>query len=85
MNSPPTGQEEHIGFGHCAFAVSPGNFFDSHNATAATVDAPHGVEKEDENSPHGNEFNAPLGELVIAGCCLMAARADRGRTLARAH
>jgi hypothetical protein len=25
-----------------------GNFFDSHNAATATVDAPHGVQKEDE-------------------------------------
>src|SRR5436190_10389337 len=48
-HSRPTRQEEHVGFGQCAFAVAPGNFFDSHNAAAATVDAPHGVRKEDEN------------------------------------
>ena len=35
----------------CALAVAPGNFLDSHNATAATVDAPHGVQKE-EKKPH---------------------------------
>ena len=50
----PNGQEEHVGFGQCAFAVAPWNFFDSHNAAAATVDAPHGIEKEDENPPQGN-------------------------------
>jgi hypothetical protein len=35
----------------CAFAVAPGNFLDSHNATAATIDAPHRVQKEDEKAP----------------------------------
>ena len=42
---------EYVGFGQCAFAVAPGKFFDSHNAAAATVDPPHGVQKEDEK-PH---------------------------------
>ena len=81
----PTGQEEHIGFGQGAFAVAPGNFFDDHGAAAAAIDAPHGVQQEDEESPQGNELEAPLGELVVAGRRLMAARADRGRTLARPH
>jgi len=63
----------------------PWNFFDGHNAAAATVDAPHGVQKEDEKSPQGYELKAPLGELVVAGRRQMAARADwaeplRGRT-----
>ena len=65
----------------CAFAVAPGNFFDSHNATAATVDAPHGVQKEDEKTPQGDELKAPFGELVVTGRRQMAARADCGRTL----
>ncbi len=72
-----------VGFGQCAFAVAPGNFFDRHNAAAATVDAPHGVQKEDEEPPQGNELKAPFGELVVAGRRQMAARADWGRTLAR--
>src|SRR5881396_3607958 len=38
-------------------AVAPGNFFDNHNATAA-VDAPHGVQKEDEKPPQGDELKA---------------------------
>src|SRR5260221_100788 len=33
-----------------------------HNATAATVDAPYGVQKEDEKRPQGNELKAPFGE-----------------------
>jgi hypothetical protein len=54
-------------------------------ATAAAVDAPHGVEQEDEESPQGNELKAPLRELVVASRGLMAARADSGRALARSH
>jgi hypothetical protein len=61
------------------------NFFDSHNAAAATVDAPHGVQKEDEKPPQGNELKAPFGELVVTGRRQVAARADCGRTFARSH
>ena len=71
--------------GQCAFAVAPGNFFDGHNAAAATVDAPHGVQKEDEKPPEGNELKAPFGELIVTGRRQMAARADCGRTLARSN
>ena len=78
-------QKSIIGFGQCAFAVAPGNFFDSHNAAAATVDAPHGVQKEDEKTPQGNELKAPFRELIVTGRRQMAARADCGRTLARSH
>ena len=63
----------------------PGNFFDSHNAAAATVDPPHGVQKEDEKPPQGDKLKAPLGELVVTGRRQMAARVDCGRTLARSH
>ena len=78
----PNGLREHVGFGQCAFAVAPGDFFDGDNATAATVDAPHGVQKEDEKTPQGDELEAPFGELVVAGRRLMAARAAR---LQRGH
>src|SRR5437868_12459938 len=81
----PSGPETACNFGQCAFAVAPGNFFDSHNAAAATVDAPHGVQKEDEKPPQGNELKAPLGELIVTGLRQMAARADCGRTLAGSH
>jgi len=64
---------------------SPQGFFDSHNAATATIDAPHGVQKEDEKPPQGNELKASFGELVVAGRRQMAARADCGRTLARSH
>jgi len=46
---------------------------------------PHGVQKEDEKPPQGNELKAPFGELVVTGRRQMAARADCSRTLARSH
>ena len=52
---------------------------------AATVDAPHGVQKEDEKPPQGNELKAPFGELVGTGRRQMAARADCGRAVGRSH
>src|SRR5579864_7962819 len=67
------------------FAVAPGNFLDNHNATAAIVDALHGVQKEDQNPPQGNELKAPFGELVVAGRRQMAPRANCGRAPARPH
>jgi hypothetical protein len=63
----------------------PGNFFDGHNATAAAVDAPHGVQKENEKPPEGNKLKAPFGELVVTGRQQVVARANGGRTLARSY
>ena len=54
-------------------------------ATAATVDAPHGVQKEDKKPPQGNKLKAPFHEVVVTGRRQMATRADCGRTLARSH
>jgi hypothetical protein len=65
--------------------VAPGNFFDSHDAAGATVDAPHRVQKEDEKPPQGDELKAPFGELVVTGRRQMGARADCGRPLARSR
>jgi hypothetical protein len=65
--------------------VAPGNSFDSNKPTAATVDSAHGVQKEDGEPPQGDELEAPLGEFIVARRELMAARADRGGSLARPH
>src|SRR5262249_8801891 len=72
----PTRQEKHVRLGQGALAVAPGNFFDGYNATAATLDAPHGVQKEDEESPERDEFKAPFGKLIVARRRLVATRAD---------
>jgi hypothetical protein len=61
------------------------DFFDSHEATAATVHAPHGVQKEDEKTPQGNELKVPFGELIVTRCRLMTARTDCGGALTRPH
>jgi hypothetical protein len=45
-----------------AFAVA-----DSHNAIVATVDAPHGTQKEDKKPPQRNELKAPFDEVVVTG------------------
>ena len=66
-------------------AVAPGNFLDDDGVAAAAIDAPHGVQQEDQKSPERDELEAPLGELIVAGRRLMAARTDRRRTLARPH
>lgn len=79
----PTGEEEHISLGQRALAIGPGNFFDDDGAAAAAIDPPHGVQQEDEKSPERDELEAALGKLIIAGRRLVAARADRSRTLAR--
>src|SRR5947209_2314927 len=81
----PACQEQHVGFGQSAFAVTPGNFFDDHGATAGAVDAPHRVQQENKKSPERNEFKAPLAELIVTGCRLMASRTDRRRAFAWPH
>jgi hypothetical protein len=63
----------------------PRELLDSYNAAAAIVDAPHRVQKEDEESPQGNELEAPLAELIVSGRRQMAARAHCCRTFARSH
>jgi hypothetical protein len=49
------------------------------------IDAPHGIQQEDEESPQRNELKTSFRELVVAGRRQMAARADYGRTFARSQ
>src|SRR6266852_2127433 len=81
----PAGQKQHVRFGQGALAVAPGNFLDDHSAAAATVHSPHRVQEEDEKSPQREELKTSLGELIVTGRRLMAARADRARALAGPH
>ena len=67
-----------------AFAVGPGDFFDD-DCAAVAVDSAHGIQQEDQESPEGNELEAPSRKLIVVGRRLMAARADRDRALARSH
>ncbi len=81
----PAGQKQHVSFGQRALAVTPRHFFDDDRSAAMAIHAPHSVKEEDEKSPQRNELEAPLGELVIAGCWLMAAGTDRSGALARPY
>ena len=66
-------------------AVAPGNFLDDHRFATAAIDAPHGVQQEDQKPPERDEVVTPLGELIITGRWLVAAGTNRRRTLARTH
>jgi hypothetical protein len=81
----PTSQKQHVGICPLMFAVAPGNFLDDYSFATAAIDAPHGVQEEDEEPPERDKHKAPFGELVVTGRRLLAARADRERTLARAY
>ena len=70
----PAGQEEHGGFGGLMLAIAPRNLL-NHLAAIAAVDPPHAVQEENQNSPEGDEFKAPLREMIIAGRPLVATRA----------
>jgi hypothetical protein len=65
--------------------VAPGNFFDSHNAATAAVDAAVVYRRRTRNPHRGMNSKAPFGELVVTGSRQMAARAGCGKALARSH
>ncbi len=79
----PAGQKQHIGSGQLVLTIAPGNFLHHHDAAVSAMDAPHRVQKENQNSPEGNEFEAPLGKMVVTRRRLVATRADRRRALPR--
>jgi hypothetical protein len=78
----PASQKQHIGSGQLVLGIAPGNLL-HHDAAVSAMDASHTVEKENQNSPERDELEAPLGELIVPGCGLVAPRADRRRTLPR--
>jgi hypothetical protein len=47
-------------------------------------EAPHGVQEEDQEAPERDEFETPLGELIVTGGRLVATGTDRRGTFARA-
>ena len=67
------------------FAIAPGDFLDDDGLTVAASDAPHGVQEEDQEAPERDEFETPLGELIVTGGRLVATGANRRRTFARAN
>src|SRR5271169_899895 len=78
----PAGQEEHVGFGGLVLAIAPRHLLD-HHATIPALDAPHAVQKENQDSPERNELKTPLRKTIVTGRGLVAPRADRRRARAR--
>jgi hypothetical protein len=66
-------------------SIAPRHFFDDDRFAASASDAPHGVEQKNQKSPEGNELETALGEPIVSGGRLMAARTNRRRTPARTH
>lgn len=64
------------------FAVAPGNLFYDDGLATAAMNTSQGIKEEDKKAPEGDELKAALGELVVTGCRLMAARADCSRAFA---
>jgi hypothetical protein len=44
----------------------PGNLLDYDRLTAAAIDAPHGVQQKNQNSPEGDELEPPFGVVLSA-------------------
>ena len=57
-------------------AIAPGNLFHFHVARW-TIDPSHRIHEVHGDPPQGHELEAPLGQAVVAGPHLAAARADR--------
>jgi hypothetical protein len=58
------------------FAIGPGDLLDHDGLAAAALDAPHGIQQKDQQAPDRNELETPLGELIVSGGGLMAARTN---------
>jgi hypothetical protein len=78
----PAGQKEHVGFGGLVLALTPGDLLHD-DAAVSAMDAPHPVEKVNQNSPERDELKTPLGKMIVTGRGLVAPRADCRRTLSR--
>ena len=63
-------------------AIAPGNLLDYH-ATIPAVDAAHAVQQENQKAPQWNELEAPLGEMIVTWCRVVATRTDSRRALPR--
>src|ERR1700686_698131 len=81
----PAGQEQQIRFGQGSLAIAPWNFFHHDCLATRAIDAPHRVKQKNQKSPERNELETALGELVVSGGRLMAARTNGGQPLARTH
>ena len=67
------------------FAITPGNLLNEHRIASATINPAHRVQQKDEETPERNNLEAPLGEMIVAGTRLVAARTNSRRTRAGTH
>src|ERR1700722_3379502 len=81
----PAGQKQHISVGQGTLAIAPGHFLDDDCLTTAAIDATHGIKQKNQKAPKGNELETALGQLIVSGGRLMAARTNCRRTFARPH
>jgi hypothetical protein len=81
----PPGQIEHVGFGQRTLAVAPGNLFHDDCLATGAIDTAHRVEQKNQKAPKWYELESSFGQLIVTGRGTMAARANRGRSLTRAH
>src|SRR5579871_5019763 len=81
----PAGQKQHIGIRQGTLAIAPRHLLDDDSLTTAAIDATHGIKQKNQKAPKGNELEATLGELIVSGGRLMAARTNRRRAFARTH
>jgi len=81
----PAGQKQHVCSGQRTLPIAPRHFLDDDGLAVAAIDAPHGVQQKNQESPERDELETPFGELIVTGRRLMAARTNRRRTLARPH
>ena len=73
----PAGQKQHVGGGQVTLAIAPRNFLDDDGTASTAIDAPHGVQEEDQESPERDELKAPLGKPIVTGRRSVATGADR--------
>ena len=59
--------------GQRTLSIAPRHFLDDDGLATAAIDAPHGVQQKNQESPERNELETALGELIVTGRRLMAA------------
>ena len=67
----PVGQEQHVGFGGLVLAIAPRDLLD-HHPTSQALDAPHAVQKENQNSPERDELKTPFRKMIVTWRGLVA-------------
>jgi hypothetical protein len=84
-NASAVSFHENIRFGQGTLAVAPRDLFHDDRLAAAALDTPHQAQQKDQETPERNEFETVLRQLIVSGGGLMAPRAARRQSFARAN